>query len=220
MKKKSILILVASVVVTAAVAVGGTIAYFTAQDTAVNTFTVGNVSIDLDEANVKQESDNDINWVEDEDADRITDGGASYTNIIPGSVIYKDPTITVGENSEDCYVRFIVTCDKWAEFSQNLTKEEKADIINTFAVAGVDTTKFDYKTVGNSFVITCKDVLSASSVATAFTGFTVPATLNNEEFAAINGDTGFKITVEAQAIQAKGLPAGTTYETAFDNFDK
>ena len=58
MKKKSILLTLTAVVLAMAIGVGGTIAYFTSTtDDVKNTFTVGNVAITLDEAEVVYEND-------------------------------------------------------------------------------------------------------------------------------------------------------------------
>ena len=47
MKKKTILVAAIAVMLVAALVVGGTLAYFTDTKSADNTFTVGNVKIDL-----------------------------------------------------------------------------------------------------------------------------------------------------------------------------
>lgn len=49
MKKKTILVAAIAVMLVAALVVGGTLAYFTDTDTKTNTFTMGNVKIDLNE---------------------------------------------------------------------------------------------------------------------------------------------------------------------------
>lgn len=49
MSKRKIVLLALAVCMVAILAVGGTLAYFTAEDDATNTFTVGNVAIDLEE---------------------------------------------------------------------------------------------------------------------------------------------------------------------------
>ena len=49
MTKRKIVLLALAACMVAILAVGGTLAYFTAEDTAVNVFTVGNVAIDLEE---------------------------------------------------------------------------------------------------------------------------------------------------------------------------
>lgn len=86
MKKK--ITAVALVVALLAVGIiGGTLAYFTDDETAVNTFTSGNVAITLTEPN----------WDEDN------------AKLIPGREIAKNPTITVDTGSEDCWLVATVT---------------------------------------------------------------------------------------------------------------
>ena len=77
---KKYLTLVASFVLVAALAVGGTLAYLTAQSEVItNTFTVGNVNIAL--------------------AETKTD-----FKMVPGCTIGKDPVVTVEAGSEDSWV--------------------------------------------------------------------------------------------------------------------
>ena len=56
MKKKTILVAAIAVRLVAALVVGGTLAYFTDKDNATNTFTVGNVKIDLLESSLHREN--------------------------------------------------------------------------------------------------------------------------------------------------------------------
>lgn len=56
MKKKTILVAAIAVMLVAALVVGGTLAYFTDKDDATNTFTVGNVSIELLESSLHREN--------------------------------------------------------------------------------------------------------------------------------------------------------------------
>ena len=73
--------------------VGASLAYFTDKtETKNNTFTVGNVKIKLDEPN----------WNENQNG-----------KFVPGSNFAKDPTITVDENSEDCYVFMKLTVNEF-----------------------------------------------------------------------------------------------------------
>ena len=74
----------------AALAITGALAYLTAKDSATNKFTVGNVDIDLTEPS----------WVE-----------GNGENVVPGQVIAKDPTITnTGKN--DAFVYLMVSVPK------------------------------------------------------------------------------------------------------------
>ena len=56
MKKKTILVAAIAVMLVAALVVGGTLAYFTDKDNATNTFTVGNVNIELLESSLHREN--------------------------------------------------------------------------------------------------------------------------------------------------------------------
>lgn len=91
MKKKTLALLLALVLVFGA-AVGGTIAYLT--DTTgpiANTFTVGKVDITLTET-----------FNTDTDGDRTND--AWKAQLIPGTTYAKDPVVTVTNDSEDCWL--------------------------------------------------------------------------------------------------------------------
>ena len=84
MKKK--LVISACAVILAVGTVLGSLAYFTDQKEVQNTFTVGKVAISLTET----------------DAD---EGKKAY-HLIPGMTLDKDPTVSVEDDSEDCYLFF------------------------------------------------------------------------------------------------------------------
>jgi hypothetical protein len=93
LNKALLLTLCAALLVTASVM--GTLAYLThTTDPVTNTFTVGNVSISLDETDV------DVYGVKDGE-ERVTEN--TY-KLIPGHEYVKDPTIHVNAGSEDCWV--------------------------------------------------------------------------------------------------------------------
>lgn len=87
MKKRTVALLMALMVVFGA-AVGGTIAYLTSTATVTNTFTAGDVEIDLNES--------------DTDVDGNTKENAYH--LIPGTTYTKDPYITVEPDSESSWV--------------------------------------------------------------------------------------------------------------------
>lgn len=84
MTKKKIAIAIAAAALAGTCAIGGTLAWLTSTDEVRNTFTVGNVMIDVTE--------NDS-----------TDTSNSYT-IAPGDPFEKDPGITLKAGSQDSYV--------------------------------------------------------------------------------------------------------------------
>ena len=114
MKKRTLALILALVLVFGA-AVGGTIAYLT--DTTgpiANTFTVGNVDITLTET-----------FNTDTDSDQEKD--AWKAQLIPGTTYAKDPVVTVTGNSEDCwlFVKFEQNGDPatYLTYTSNLTAE-------------------------------------------------------------------------------------------------
>ena len=87
---KKILALVLVICLAMAIGVGATLAYFTAEDTAKNEFTVGNVKIDLTEPK----------WDEN--------GSKEAPEVYPGEALAKDPTVkNIGANP--CFLRIKVT---------------------------------------------------------------------------------------------------------------
>lgn len=89
MKKKLIAMMLCIALLAVAVA-GGTLAYFTDDDAKTNTFTVGNVSIVL----------NEPKW------DAV--GAAEAFDVYPGEALAKDPTVT-NDGHNPCFVRVSVT---------------------------------------------------------------------------------------------------------------
>lgn len=80
MTKKKFAIAFAAASLAATCAIGGTLAWLTSSAKVTNTFTVGHITAS------------------------ITENTGTEYKIIPGAEIEKDPTITIGEGSEKCYV--------------------------------------------------------------------------------------------------------------------
>ena len=88
-------------------AVGGTLAYLTAQDSKQNVFSVGNVAIRVDEKSEVTNGKTGEDKIVYEDRAKILETGTVYQNIMPGNTIVKQPTVTnIGNN--DAYVRVVV----------------------------------------------------------------------------------------------------------------
>jgi hypothetical protein len=135
------------------------LAYFTDSESVANTFTVGNIDIQLDEAVVNQYGeplDASGNKVADvKDADRTQDPtdvaekeGNNY-KLVPGRTYVKDPTMTVAAGSEPAYIRMLVTIshievfdaifDAMDNATNQVDKPELTDIFN-----GHDNTVWEY----------------------------------------------------------------------------
>lgn len=192
MKKTSkalLLSLCAVLLVTASVL--GTMAYLTSQDQVVNTFTVGNVAITLDEKDV----DNSTPGENDRDK-------ANAYKLMPGHNYEKDPIVHVDANSEDCYlfvkvVNEIANIEAEKTVAQQMTEKGwvAVDAANGIYVYTTDKT--------NPAVVT------KGSNITVFEKFTIAGNVDNTTLATYADKT---ITVNAYAIQADGFAGKTASE--------
>ena len=116
--KKKILVACLCVALAVLTIAGTTLAYLTSTDKVENTFTVGKVAINLDEAKVT--ADGKVV----EGADRVK---ANEYKLMPGFTYTKDPTVTVVAGSEKSYVRMKVTFNNAAEIIAMCTDPEFAE---------------------------------------------------------------------------------------------
>ncbi len=169
-----------------------TLAYLTStSNTVTNTFSVGNVTITMDEAPVDEEG-------QAKDGDRVTEN--SY-KLIAGKDYDKDPTIHVGDKSEDSYL--FVKID-----NQIAAVIEELDLTGWTAVTDGEDGLYVYGTEAQPTMInaTTGDVV-------VFDGFTVQDSVGNTELEAVSGKT---ITLKAFAIQAEGVDYATAKQAAID----
>lgn len=98
---KKVAAMLLAVVLLISVGVGGTLAWLSAQTNAVtNTFTVGNITIDLKEHKLNDDGTLDT-------TEEVTENN-NY-KVVPGGTQPKDPFVTVEQGSEKCYVYVLVT---------------------------------------------------------------------------------------------------------------
>ena len=210
MKRSKPLVLALCAVLLVVGTILGTVAYL--QDTAsvVNTFTVGNVHLKLDEAVVDEKG---------EPTGGRTETGNAY-HLIPGETYTKDPTVTVLKGSEESYVRMMLTLNCASELDAIFAPN---GAVLTEIFKGYDATKWEYVDVtrGNDNTITyefryfetVKPEQNDDLVLDAlFDTVTVPNTMTGEQLATI---ADLKITVEAHAIQATGFANADDAWTAF-----
>lgn len=210
MKARKILVSLAALALVAALSIGGTIAYLTSTDEVVNTFTVGNVAIKLDEAKANTDGSLVPN------AERVK---ANSYKLLPGHTYNKDPMVTVLKDSEDCYVKMTVTFTKANELDAIFapTGAELTSIFN-----GYDAANWIYKgntkdTTANTrtYEFWYKEVVKSAATDTEldalFDQIVVPGEITKEQLATIKD---MKIIVNAYAIQADG------FDTAADAWAK
>lgn len=191
MKKK--LMTVLALVLVIAMSVAGTYAYLTSHDSVTNTFTVGNVSITMDETDVDNSTPG---------ADRDVENAYK---LIPGTTYTKDPVIHVAANSEDCYlfvkVENNIAGAETTEAGKTVAAQLKA---NGWALVENQTNIYVYKATVNGG--------ANGTDVNVFGSFTVSKDISNKALAdAADGKT---IVVTACAVQAEGLTAAQAFEAA------
>lgn len=92
--------------------VGGTLAWLIDKDTVTNTFTYGDINIELTETDTGLDAD---------DNDKTND-----YEMVPGNSIEKDPKVTVEADSEDCYL--FVQLEKSDNFGDFMTYEVDTNV--------------------------------------------------------------------------------------------
>lgn len=192
MKKTSkalLLSLCAVLLVTASVL--GTMAYLTSQDQVVNTFTVGNVAITLDEKDV----DNSTPGENDRDK-------ANAYKLMPGHNYEKDPIVHVDANSEDCYL-FVKVVNEIANIEAEKTVAQQMTEKGWVAVHAANGIYVYTTDKTNPAVVT------KGSNITVFENFTIAGNVDNTTLATYADKT---ITVNAYAIQADGFAGKTASE--------
>ena len=114
-RMKKVLLVLCLLALTAATAFG-TLAYFTDSKEVTNTFTVGKVGLELDEAKVNEQGE-----PQGTDRWKPTEGNESQTyHLLPGHSYTKDPTVTVTAGSERCYVRILLTIADCEDMADNV----------------------------------------------------------------------------------------------------
>ena len=209
-RNKALLLTLCAVLLVAA-SVLGTMAYLTSTDEVQNTFTVGQVSIKLDEA--KANTDGTLV----EGADRVK---ANSYKLLPGHTYAKDPMVTVLNGSESSYIKMTVTFSKANELDA-IFDPDGATLTTIFN--GYDSSNWTYK--GNTknaaddtrtYEFWYKEAVAAPDGNVAldalFDSITVPGEITNEQLATIEGMT---ITVNAYAIQADGFANAEAAWVAF-----
>jgi len=211
MKKSKVLLLLVCAALLVAVSVMGTLAWLTDKSAVTNTFTVGQVDIEVDEAEV------DTNGVP-------TGGDRVQTNnyhLIPGKTYVKDPTMTVVKDSADSYVRMLLTINCAKEFD-TIYAPEVANLTTIFN--GYDATVWHFAGVTRddaantlTYEFRYKDIVRESDADTVleplFTSLTVPGTFDGDDMKLIEG---LQITVIGHAVQQSGFATENDAWAAFD----
>ena len=191
MKAKKVLALVLCAALLVAGSVAATLAYLTSKTEVVtNTFTVGSLSITLDEAKVTEYG------VAVPGENRVM---ANAYKLIPGHNYLKDPTVHVAKGSEECYV-FVKVENGIAAIEaedNTIAAQMAANGWKQLIVDGVAVTDVYY--YGNDEGAIKVDARQAAVDRPVFASFTVATGAD------VSGYGNAAIKVTAYAAQADGL---------------
>lgn len=229
-KAKKVVALALCAVMLVVGSVAGTMAYLQDKDEVVNTFTVGNVNIKLDEAKVDlygdpmryEETAKDYVYVTNvADATRVT---ANEYKLIPGQEYVKDPTVTVYAGSEKSYVRMLVTITDYADVKAVLGTDflpqyfvegwnnavwETTKVVAVAGEGANQTATYEFRYIGPKATDGIVDARNAAiKLEPLFTHINMPG--NGIDATDLENIKDMQIQVVAQAIQSDN----------FENADK
>ena len=205
--KKALLLALCAVLLVAAT-VMGTMAYLTSSVEVKNTFTVGNVTITMDEAKV----DGNGKKIEGEGATRVTKN--SY-KLLPGHEYDKDPIIHVDSSSENCYLFVKVTNGISAIEATGDTTVVKQMEIKGWKV--VDNVAGVYVYVGTAENASAPLAVKASDNITVFEKIVISGDVDGKTLENYEGKT---IVVTAYAVQEDGFETKSAAEIWNATFGK
>ena len=202
-KKKVFALALATCVIVLSIA-SSSIAYFTDTAKLTNTFTSGNVTIELSEAQVKKGELGHL--VQDGDirvtgtATGVENNSYKASSLFPGQQIYKDPTIKNTGNNP-AYIGAVIRVTSsgiktaYTESSIKELFDNKLNISNaSVTVKPVDG--------GYDIYIVYADARTNGQQVVLFEGLTIPSEWGNTEMVYLDN---LKIVVEAYAVQVDGF---------------
>lgn len=204
---------VLSAAILSSISICGTIAYLTTEDTIVNTLTVGQVDIELDEAAVTPDG-------------QIIDGAERVKenkyHLLPGHTYAKDPTITVKKGSKESYVRIMVSINKFETLNNILGNDFK---LHNY-ISGWDSDVWEYtgaKEVVNDTItyefryfepVNTRGISEDVVLDELFDSITIPNEIDSSQLKMLND---LEIRTIGHAIQKEGFD---TKEDAWEAFEK
>ncbi len=221
--KKRVFIVALAICLIATISLG-TLAYFTDAKFLTNYFAVAGIEDPTDPDETINPDDLFSMKLDETDianSGQRTEAGNTYTDIMPGSVLVKDPTVT-NTGKYDQWVRVIVTITDATDWMAVCAEEHNAitDLTNIFA--GHDETKwtvdkdaiaYDAEADTLTYTYYLNNKLAPEASVTLFSQVTIPVTFTVEDMAALST---FQMIIRSEAIQADNN--GATAMEGFENF--
>lgn len=192
LRNRRIALTVCLMLVVMVASIGGTVAWLTAKtDPVVNTFTYGDINIDLYEHNY----DASTNSLGTSEVKNVED-----YKIIPGVNLPKDPTVKVTKGSEKCWL--FVKVEKTGTFVEGKVTYDIADGWTQLTGEGITGTVY-YRQVGAD---AANDQTFGVLKQTTANGKTYAITVSDQlTKAEVNGQGNVTLKFTAYAIQQEGF---------------
>lgn len=191
-KLKKAALLLCSAVLLVCISIGATVAYLTSKDTVVNTFTVGNVAITMDETKV------DENGTPIQGVDPVQ---ANTYKLMPGHTYTKDPTIHVSDTSEEAYLGVKVVFENSAEADEKLS----LNMLSIFSGFIAENWTIQEKTQEDNdvyYLLTRKNTVTKNDNIKLFDYVVITDEMTNEQIAYLNN---IRMEITAYAVQKDGF---------------
>lgn len=199
--KKKILVACLCVALAVLTVAGTTLAYLTSRDTVTNTFTVGNVTMTLDEAKVDTNGD----AITGEGADRVK---TNDYMLYPGHEYDKDPTVHVAAGSSHSWI-FIKVKNELAPLESTAAGYKS---INTQITENGWTVYTDANETGYTVYYKEHNTAEAKDYP-VFDGFTLSDNANNVKTADGSATVWSTITAKTELVTV------TAYAIQYDGFE-
>ena len=185
-----------------------TLAWFSASDSVKNEFYVADSGDHTDDPDAIFSV---AVWEKTPDSNEDTDG-YEYTEILPGTVLTKEPHVeNTGYYSQ--YIRAVVTISDAAAWIAAVDGIDMAEVFLGFDESKWTNISMEQDTAADTltYVLYYDGILESGKDITLFEQVKIPESLTVEQAAAFAG--GFSITVKAQAVQTENV--GTNAYEAF-----
>lgn len=199
MNKRKLISALCAAALISAIGIGATLAYFTDSDEVVNTVAIGHVDIKMTENKVIQ--DEDGSWTATDEV-AVAPEGLSFTEVMPGAILPKNPTVSLNMPSEPAYIRVKMSVEPGGGNTSDIS-EELALLTANLKAEILKEPNWYYNESDDYFYYT--PVLEKEEDrAVLFTNVSIPG---SEWGNATAGQT-FHIKLQAQALQAAHTSQG------------
>ena len=212
MTKKKVFVTALAICLIAIISMG-TLAWFNASDSITNEFKIAD-----SDGDGTPDFSVDVWETDPENLEAKDQDGVTYTDIAPGDVIAKNPTV---ENTGDYdqWIRVYVTFDEWAKIeaacqNQGISSDVRGwlDVDSAAWTADNNATVVENNTVTYVYYYNYK--LAKDQTAVLFNNVTIPGEFEQADMAFTSGN--FTITVKADALQADNT--GDSAQAAFATY--